>query len=457
MAQDADDDDGLDVDDDGTDEADVDTVIIGDAPAGVLINAEGVLSARRQLDSGGVLDRQRRREAVAALGRELARPSELRKVSLNRLERAIAKQLAGGEGPTDEMRYLAGLTSLDYVFFYPETDDIVIAGPAEGFMLDDYGRALGISSGRATLLLEDLIVALRAFGPDGKKAATVSCSIDPTEEGLVRMQQFLAQIGSRALPSDTRRIVEGLQKSLGLQVVTIKGVSPNTHLANVLVEADYRMKLIGIGLEEPPVRISSYVDRASPSNVARSALQRWYFVPDYETVRVSDDGFAVQLVGEAVKLVNADELVRADGTRQSSTKADGASRQFVESFTRRYGQLAQRVIVYAQLRNVIDMLVASAYIQQQDFYGQSGWSMEVFGNEKLMPVEVYTAPKQVETAVNAIWKGNVLMTPVGGGVHISPLRAISAEHVQPDEDGSVAQARDKVELKNLAEDQWWWD
>jgi hypothetical protein len=449
-----DDDDGTDADADSGD----DTVIVGDLPgAGVIINAQGVLSVKRQVDASGALDRQRRRDAVAALGRELARPSELRKVSLNRLEQAVAKRLAGGQGPSDEMRYLAGLTSLEYVFYYPESRDIVIAGPAEGFMLDAFGRPVGIASGRAVLQLEDLIVSLRAFGPDGNQVGTVGCSIDPTDEGLARMQQFLGQIGGRALPGDTRQIVEGLQKSLGLQVVSIKGVSANTHFANVLVEADYRMKLIGIGLERPPVRITSYVDRASPSSVSRNALQRWYFVPDYESVRVSDDGFAVQLVGEGVELVSADELVRADGTRQTSGKVDGASQQFVESFTRRYEQLAHRVPVYAQLRNLIDMVIATAFIQQQDFYGQAGWSMEVFGNEQLMPVEVYAAPKQVDTAVNAIWKGNVLMTPIGGGVHINPRKAISAEHIQPDEDGSLADARERVAIKNLTEGQWWWD
>ncbi len=271
------------------------------------------------------------------------------------------------------------------------------------------------------------------------------------------MQQFLNQIGGRALPGDTRRIVEGLQKSLGLQVVTISGISANTHFANVMVEADYRMKLIGIGLERPPVRITSYVDRASPSSVARNALQRWYFVPDYESVRVTDDGMAVELVGEGVKLISADEMVRADGTRQASGRVDGASQQFVDSFTRRYDQLAHKVPVYAQLRNLIDMLVASAYIQQQDFYGQAGWSMELFGNEKIVPVEVYAAAKQVDTAVNAIWKGNVLMTPIGGGVHIDALQAISAEHIQPDAEGAVAAARERVEVKNLTAGQWWWD
>jgi hypothetical protein len=444
--------------DTGTDADAPDTVIVGPLPgAGVVVDAAGVLSIKRQVDPTGQLDRQRRREAVAALGRDLARPSELRKVSLNRLERAVAQGLANGQRPSDDMLYLAGLTRIQYVFCYPETQDIVIAGPAEGFMIDAFGRPVGIASGRAVLQLEDLIVALRAFGPAGKKVGVVGCSIDPTQEGLARMQDFLRQIGRQALPGDTARIVKGLQQSLGLQNVTINGVSPNTHFANVLVEADYRMKLIGIGLEEPPVRITSYVSRATPSNVSRNALQRWYFIPDYEAVRVSDDGMAVELIGDGVKLVGADEVVRADGTRQQTKRMDRASQQFVESFTRNYAQLAAKVPVYAQLRNLIDMLIATAYIQQQGLYAQAAWSMDVFGDEKAVPVELYVAPKQVETAVNAIWKGNVLMTPIGGGVHINPLKAISPEHIQPDEEGAVAAARDRVEIQNLAEGQWWWD
>ena len=443
--------------DTGTD-TNTDTVIIDGIPgAGVVINAQGVLTMKAAVDATGKLDRRRRQQAQAALNADLARPSELRKISLNRLEQAIQRQLAQGQGPTDDMLYLAGLTELQYVFFYPETKDIVIAGPAEGFMLDDLSRPVGIVTGQAVLQLEDLLVALRAYGPGTKPLGTVGVSIDPTPEGLTRMQEFLGQLGNRALPAHTRNIVQGLRESLGLQTVTVTGVSPSTHFAAVLVEADYRMKLIGIGLERGPAGISSYVDRASPTAVARNAMQRWYFIPDYESLLVSDDGLAIQLVGDGVKLVNADELVRADGTRMNSGKADRASRLFVDSFTSKYAEIARKVPVYAQLRNLIDMLIATAYMQQQDFYGQAGWNMETFGNEKLMPVEIYAAPRQVETAVNAVWKGNVLMTPVGGGVHINPLRAVSAENVRPDEDGAVAKQREQVHLDQLAEGQWWWD
>jgi hypothetical protein len=271
------------------------------------------------------------------------------------------------------------------------------------------------------------------------------------------MQQFLTTFGRRAVPADTRRIVQGLKDSLGRQVITVRGVSPNTHFAIVMVEADYRMKLIGIGLETPPVRITSYVRRANPSSVSRNALQRWYFVPNYESVRVSDDGYAMQLIGEGVKLVNANELVRGDGTRVDSAKPDRASRAFVDSFTRRYPDLARKVPVYAQLRNLVDVLIAAAYIQEQDFYRQAEWDMQVFGDEAALPVAVYAAPKEVETAVNAIWKGNVLMTPVGGGVHIDARKAISAEFVLPDEEGAVAGKRQTISLDGLAPGQWWWD
>src|SRR6185503_10162277 len=74
------------------------------------------------------------------------RASELRKISLNRLEAAALEKLAAGEKLTDEMRYLVGLTRIKYVFFYPDTNDIVVAGPAEGWADDLSGRVRGVES-----------------------------------------------------------------------------------------------------------------------------------------------------------------------------------------------------------------------------------------------------------------------------------------------------------------------
>ena len=408
-------------------------------------------------DPSGLLNRQRIAQARAALDADVTRPSKIRKVSLNRLEAAVARQLERGAGTTEEMRHLAGLTRIDNVFLYPDSGDIVLAGPAEGFFENTAGRMVGMVTGRAILHLEDLVVALRAFPPGKSPTQIIGCSIDPTPEGLQRFQRTLTRIGGRVVPSDSNRIIFALQQSLGKQIVTINGVSPQTRFARVMVEADYRMKLIGIGLERPAVKIPSWVSQARPGAIARNAMQRWYFVPDYESVRVSEDSLAMELIGRSVRLVSEDEMVTAAGTRVVRGNKDRASERFVTAFTDKYPELAAKNPVYADLRNLIDMSVVAAFMQRNDYYGQSSWAMEIFGTEQIFSVEKHTAPTQVETAVNAIWKGRRLLTPIGGGVHIRPLNALASDHLIVDQGGQLKTQRDKVSVNHLADGQWWWD
>jgi hypothetical protein len=427
--------------------------------SGVAVDADGVLRRVVVADPTGELTRQRVQQAMAKLNGDVAKPSKLRKISLTRLERVMREQVANGHPLDDVMQHLAGLTRIQYVFCYPESGDVVIAGPAEAWGEAPSGRKLGIQSGRPVLELQDLVVALRAFPPGATRDKPfIYCSIDPTKEGLTRMQDFLQAYGSSPRPfHDTQFIVSNLQNSLGMQVITIGGVSPKTHFAQVMVEADYRMKLIGIGLEQPPVRLRSYVDRANPSQVARNALQRWYFVPEYQCVKVSDDAMAMQLVGDGVKLVGENEVVGKDGKRMTAGGGNSASDGFVKQFTQVYPQLAEKSPVYAQLRNCIDLAVAAAFIQQQDYYGAVNWKAETLRSEQAYPVETLNPPSQVETAINALMKGTTLVTPLGGGVQMRPTLALSSENLMDDENKEVAKARSGVSLSSLKADQWWWD
>ena len=425
--------------------------------SGVAVDADGVLKRLEKNDPTGQLMRTRIEQAQAALGQDVFQPSKLRKVSLTRLIKRMDQAVAAGESPDEVMRSLAGLTRVKYVFYYPESRDIVLAGPAEGWVETPDGRVVGWNSGQPILQLEDLAVALRTFAPHGKKNSLVYCSIDPTQEGLMQMQQFLSQMGRQIGPGDEQFIVDGLRESLGLQVITIGGVPADTHFAQVLVEADYRMKLIGIGLERPPVNIASFVAMANPATIARNALQRWYFVPDYQRIKVSEDGLAAEFVGSGVKLVGEDEVVGANGGRQGTSSQSPASLKFTRSFTENYQKLAERAPVYGQLRNCVDLLVAAAFIQQQDLYGQAEVSLGALGDEAAYRVETYNAPKQVATAVNSMWTGRTLMTPVGGGVEIRASEAVSAENRLADDDGAVAKAKDSIDLSSLPADQWWWD
>ena len=425
--------------------------------SGVAVDADGVLRRLTVNDPNGQLIRQRVQDSIARIGSDVAQRSPLRKVSLTRLARLIRQAIDEGHGPNEAMKHLAGLTRIQYAFYYPETQDIVIAGPAEGWVDTGAGRVVGFHSGQPTMELQDLVVALRAFPPGEETNPLVYCSIDATPEGLQRMQQFLSQIGRQIQHGDEHFIVEGLRESLGLQKVTLGGISSDTHFAQVMVEADYRMKLIGIGLEPAPARMRSYLSLASFASIARNAMVRWWFVPDYQRIKMAADGNAVEFVGTGVKLVGEDEVVGADGRRMQSGTQNRASRKFTQSFTDKYKQIAKNAPVYGQLRNCVDMLVTAAVLQQQDWYGLAGWDLSVLGDEAVYPVETYNAPQQVASAVNYMWKGRHLATPAGGGVQIAARQALNSANVLADDKQEVAAARNAISLDELPADVWWWD
>jgi len=425
---------------------------------GVSIDAAGVLRHKHFADPGGRLARQRLAAAKAALPADLQAKSGLRKVSLVRLERAIEKRLAAGEQPTNAMRNLAGLQRIEYVFCYPKTGELIIAGPAEGWVADAAGRSVGLTTGRPVMQLEDLLVALRAYGPGRPLKQFIGCTIDPDPKGLAKLVEFQRTIpkvvSQRQRGAVAAYIARGMRDSLGMANVRVFGISPKTHFARVLVEADYRMKLIGIGLEPPPVNMHTFMSALRGAN--HGSLQRWWFVPDYQCARVSQDRLSLQLVGEGVKLLSEDKLIGKDGKLAPATAAaNPASTLFTTTFTKKYDEIAVRRPVYAQMRTLIDMLVAAAFIRQQDFYGKLGWRMGTLGEEQLLPTETTGAPKQAPAAVNVAWKGSRLFSPAGGGVSIRPAQALEPTNVLADDDGRLDVVRGKVSPP--ADDRWWWD
>ena len=431
----------------------------GDTTGGIEINADGVLSQRIFQGNAQLLNRQRFAAAQASLNKDLQKPSQLRKISLNRLEKEVAKLVADGKQIPADMKYLAGMTRISNVFYYPESKDIVIAGPAEGYFISADNRVVGMKTGRSTMQLQDLIVALRCFTPDGNKTKTISCSIDPTQEGLARFRDTYTRIArsQEFRPGMENHVMQQYRESLGMQKITIKGVSTKTHFARVLVEADYEMKLIGIGLKRPEVKITTFIEKATATSVARSSLQRWFFQPDYDCVHINDDQTAMQLVGNGVKLVGEDESVAKDGQRKRTGGINRASKAYCNSFTRMYGKLAERAPLWGELRNLIDMSVTAAFIQKMDFYGKSDWDLGVFGDESKVSVETLEAPSQVAPVTNGLWKGSNFMSPIAGGVSIQPRVALNSDRIQGDEDGEISKLKNEIKLDNLAAGQWWWD
>ena len=195
----------------------------------------------------------------------------LRKISLRQLEAAIAENRAGGKPVSDEMRYLAGMQRIQYVFVYPEHNDIVLAGPGEGWKMNPQGEIVGLTTNRPVMLLDDLLVALRSI--ETARQGGISCSIDPTSEGLARLQAFFQTV--RPIEGDPQPTMSAIEQSLGPQRITVTGVPETSHFARVLVAADYRMKRLAMAFEETPVAgLPNFLQMLKTSGAAAPACCR---------------------------------------------------------------------------------------------------------------------------------------------------------------------------------------
>jgi hypothetical protein len=140
---------------------------------------------------------------------------------------------------------------------------------------------------------------------------------------------------------------------------------------------------------------------------------------------------------------------------QQKTKVSNAARKYAEAFTSHYPQIAQTQPVFAQLRNVIDLLVVSAWLLQNDRYAAAGWRPSILLDNQLLPVDQLPDVKQAQCVANAKWKGRVLVLPAGGGVSIQASNALAPENLINDKDRILNDVRGETILPN--DDRWWWD
>ena len=101
---------------------------------GVAVDADGVLTVKEVRDPGGRLLAARIAAARGKLPADVAAPSKLRFVSLNRLEAATEKRIDAGKPVDDVMQNLAGLQRVQFVMCLPDRRDVILAGPAEGWV-----------------------------------------------------------------------------------------------------------------------------------------------------------------------------------------------------------------------------------------------------------------------------------------------------------------------------------
>ncbi|MEZ6076001.1 MAG: DUF1598 domain-containing protein [Pirellulaceae bacterium] len=205
---------------------------------GVSVDAEGAVKSVSALEQDGQLSELRR--AIQAPSDSLDNQTDMRMISLSKLQSEIARAMSANEPLSEEVLFLAGLQRIEYVFVYPEQHDIVLAGPAEGWVVRDDASVVGRNSGKPVLHLEDLLTALRTT--EAAREQAISVSIDPTPEGEVRLNQVLSRVQTVGPGFNVAALEAAMREAFGPQVVSLTTVANDSRTAQTLVAADYRMK-----------------------------------------------------------------------------------------------------------------------------------------------------------------------------------------------------------------------
>jgi len=437
-------------------------------PTGVMVDAAGTLALVRASAPSRELAK-RRGTAPPAEPSSVDDPrlaSQLRYVSLPRLEREIIRRQDAHRPLDPAMLTLAGLRRVEYIFVYPKTGDLVLAGPAGDWRIAPFGRLVAADTGEPIVRLDDLLTLLRRARQS--QSSFFGCAINPRKESLAATQAYLDKTSAHPIEPGRRDAwLDKLRTTLGRQDVEIFGIDPTSRVARVLVEADVHMKLVGMGLEDGVPGVESYLDavKAAGGQPAATSVLRWWFALHYAAIRTAPAGDAYELVGDGVGVLSENELLAAQGQRVHTGQSDPLNQQFADSFTAHFPELAEKYPVYGELRSIFDLALAVALIQTDNLADRAGWKPNrLLDNEKLR-LPQWPVPREVDTVANCVVVNRrQIIAGVSGGVMIDTANTLANRSATSGDALTKLHAATPAAavIQAAGEDSeesvdWWWD
>ncbi len=421
---------------------------------GITIDADGVVSLPFQVTQNSHQLNQRRLQAIAAesLPGDLNQKAEFRKISLVELEKVCRELKEKNQPIPPEVQYLAGLWRIDYLFVDRENKDLIIAGPAEGFAANAQNRVVGVETGRPPLRLDDLAVAFQSQD----RGLVTGCSFDAKTENLARMNEYIRRTNDASSAETAVTRFRTMAQILGMQDVSVTGVPAGSHYARVLVEADYMLKRISIGLEPSGIReIKSHLATLRGGG---NSTQRWWFTPLYDAFTTTADRDAFQFSGQRLQMMSQEEFVNQAGQRTDAAQTRLSTSKYAQQFTKHFAKLAEQHPTFAELQSITDLTVLAALIRKERLEDQVGWEHRFFSAESEFLVPEGNIPKQVPTAMNYKKAGRLMICLVGGGVTVNARAVVNQTEFQTSRDQSLDEklkaASDRGQEKTV---RWWWD
>ncbi len=427
---------------------------------GVYIDTKGMMRDISELAPDDRLALLRQFATNLAPDTAVAKSSPLRKVSLKSLELEAARLHADGKPLPAEMRYLAGLSCVQYLFFVPETNDCIIAGPAEGWKQTENGDVVGIKSGRPVLQLDDLIAVLRACFPKDGVRGTIGCSIDPSPQGLARYNAFIKKHGGHFDHRIAAPVLAGMANAMGPQVVDIFGIDPHSSYAFKIVAADFRLKKLAMGHEPIPTPgLKNYMELAEQHFHGGPPQQhRWWFRSQFDVIQHTVDHTAYQFLGQGVEIVTAASL------QDSHQKASPEAEALANSFTRKFEALSRQIPVFAELQNLIGLATVAEIVARRDsgvigterYKVSRGWHPQHFLDASACPTRTFLTPRTVPSLVSyRVVRNRHWLISVSGGIEIQP-GDLANENLQPSKTPQLVERSRQMKTGKRPK-RWWWD
>jgi Protein of unknown function (DUF1598) len=415
---------------------------------GVKVDADGVVRSASIADRGEQL-KQLRSSMKSPTG-QMAEKANLRMISLRKLQEAIQQSIDQDRPLSEELMYLAGLQRVEYVFAYPEQNDIVIAGPAEPWTVRDDSSVVGKFSGRPVLHLEDLLTALRST--EATQQEVISVSIDPTPEGELRLKQLLTQIKTQKINPQSAE--SALKEAFGPQKVKLTAVPKNSRMAHTLVAADYQMKRLAMNLEASPVAgLPSYLDLIRTGGAGKGLQPRFWITTKLDSISHSEDRLAWKINGSSVKAMTEDQYISQSGQRVGVGESNKMAQKWSDIFTAKYDQLCVANSVFGDLLNVIDLNLVATIIQSQQLEDIAGCKLDLLCGTQSAKLETpqYRVPQSLDPQCSFVRGQAGLTVSISGGVEINPWKLVSQSTKS---DNNLTPVYSKA---GPTGQDWWWN
>jgi hypothetical protein len=389
---------------------------------GVSITPDGVLKNTSLEDQTQALD-EMRAKLIGPQG-QLAQPSNRRLISLKNLQKIILESIEQKKPLPEEVLFLGGLTRVENVFVYPERQDIVLAGPAEPWTVGANGSIVGTKSGRPIVFLDDLLCAFNTVHVARKTG--ISVSIEPTAEGVRNLEQLLKQVRLNG-NMNPKSLEPAMARAFGPQQIKLSGLAPDSHMARVILAADYRMKLYGMNLAEAPVHgLPSYIEMISGQSGSSQLQSRWWMECDYSAIEHSADRKAWKISGPGIKTSTEQDQITNDGSFKQTGKVDRQARKWAELFTSKLDELAVKDPVFGDLRNVMDLCIVAALIESQDLQSLAQCNLSaILGDNARVELEKFEVAKSLDPQCSFIKTVQGWVVSASGGVLVNSWEVVS--------------------------------